>query len=75
MLTVAAESDQGGEGLDVLLRPQQGELHADLRIGANVAAAQSLRANTEISNRGFCLFGAGFIVTSDEASAHCLPFA
>ena len=68
VLTVAAESDQGGEGLDVLLRPQQGELHADLRIGANVAAAQSLRANTEISNRGFCLFGAGFIVTSDEAA-------
>ena len=29
----------------------------------------ALKANDDISNRGFCLFGAGFIVTREEAAA------
>ncbi|MDV7398846.1 hypothetical protein RZS08_45990, partial [Arthrospira platensis SPKY1] len=45
-----------------------GLLHADLRIGANVAAAKALQASFGISNRGFELGGAGFIVTRAEAS-------
>jgi hypothetical protein len=47
----------------------QGLIHADLRIGANVAAAVSMRSNMDLSNRGVQLFGAGFIVSPDEAVA------
>src|SRR5690606_38206106 len=46
-----------------------GLLHADLHVGANVAAAQGLQANLDLSNRGVQLFGAGFIVTEQEAAA------
>ncbi|MBI5784152.1 MAG: class I SAM-dependent DNA methyltransferase [Rhodocyclales bacterium] len=63
---VVAEREGKGEGLDVELAERVGILHADLAVGANVAAAQALGANAELSNRGFCLFGAGFIVKPDE---------
>ncbi len=65
--TVASETEAGGEGLAVTLHSARGLLHADLRIGANVAAAGALRANGGISSPGFKLHGAGFIVTPDEA--------
>jgi hypothetical protein len=66
--TVISESDAGGEGLAVTLKHETGSLHADLRIGANVAAAGALRANGGISSPGFKLHGAGFIVTPEEAA-------
>ncbi|MEO8411517.1 MAG: type IIL restriction-modification enzyme MmeI, partial [Propionivibrio sp.] len=68
LLTVVDEREGKGEGLDVTLDEQYGLLHADLRIGANVAAAGALRANGDLSNRGFCLFGAGFIVAPEDAA-------
>ena len=68
LLTVSDEHEGSGEGLEVTLTEQQGLLHADLRVGANVAAARPLRANVELSNRGFCLFGAGFIVPQEDAA-------
>jgi len=52
----------------VELAERRGILHADLATGANVAAAQALLANERLANRGFQLFGAGFIVTPDEAA-------
>jgi hypothetical protein len=67
LLSVSDEREGNGEGLDVTLQEQAGLLHADLRIGANVAAAQALQANSGLANRGFQLIGAGFIVTPDEA--------
>ncbi|QHE78818.1 class I SAM-dependent DNA methyltransferase [Hydrogenophaga sp. PBL-H3] len=68
LLTVAEEiSGEDGE-VGVLLTEQLGLLHADLRVGANVAAAGSLRSNVNLSNRGVQLFGAGFIVTREEAT-------
>lgn len=67
--TVTREEEAGGEGLAVTLRQETGSLHADLRIGANVAAAGALRANGGISSPGFKLHGAGFIVTPDQAAA------
>ena len=45
-----------------------GLLHADLRVGANVASAKPLLANGGVSSPGFKLHGAGFIVTPDEAA-------
>ena len=67
LLTVSSEREGKGDGLDVTLQEQAGLLHADLRIGANVAAAQALCANCGISSPGFKLHGAGFIVTPEEA--------
>jgi hypothetical protein len=66
LLTVTDERATGGEGLDVTLAEQRGAIHADLTIGANVAAAKPLRANGGISSPGFKLHGAGFIVTPEE---------
>jgi hypothetical protein len=74
LLTVTAEREGNGDGLDVTLHEQLGLLHADLRVGANVAAALPLLANSRISTNGFMLAGSGFIVTADDAS-HLEPDA
>jgi hypothetical protein len=67
LLTVSDERAGNGEGMEVTLQEQSGLLHADLRVGANVAAAKALRANCCLANRGFQLIGAGFIVSQEEA--------
>ncbi|MCE2780413.1 class I SAM-dependent DNA methyltransferase [Limnohabitans sp.] len=67
LLTVQNETPQDDGEVAVTLSEAQGLLHADLRIGANVAAAKPLQANLGLSNRGVQLFGAGFIVTRAEA--------
>ncbi|MGP1685381.1 MAG: type IIL restriction-modification enzyme MmeI, partial [Giesbergeria sp.] len=53
----------------ITVQERRGLVHADLSVGANVAAAVPLSANANLSNRGVQLFGAGFIVTSDEAAS------
>jgi len=55
--------------IEVALAVQRGIIHADLTIGANVAAAEPLRANEGLSCPGVKLHGAGFIVTPDEAKS------
>jgi hypothetical protein len=65
-LDVIAEREGKGEGLEVELADKRGIIHADLAIGANIAAAQALRANGGISSPGFKLHGAGFIVKPEE---------
>jgi hypothetical protein len=67
LLTVQNETPQDDGEVAVTLSESQGLLHADLRIGANVAAAKTLRANLNMSSPGVKLHGAGFIVTRDEA--------
>jgi len=67
LCSVIAEREGSGEGLDVELVERTGTIHADLTIGANVAGVSSLRANGELTSRGLMLFGAGFIVTPEEA--------
>ena len=67
-MPVPGEREAGGEGLEVTLDSRNGKLHADLRMGADVAGAATLRANCGISSPGFKLHGAGFIVTSEEAA-------
>ncbi|MBK8639039.1 MAG: class I SAM-dependent DNA methyltransferase [Chromatiaceae bacterium] len=64
---VVAERSGQGEGLDVDLERTAGRIHADLRIGADVASAVALLANRDLSNPGVKLHGAGFIVTPKEA--------
>lgn len=67
LLSVTDEREGKGEGLEVTLQEQLGLLHADLRVGANLSSAMPLKANSNMTSRGFMLFGAGFIVTPDEA--------
>ena len=66
---VVAERAGQGEGLDVDLERADGRIHADLRIGADVASAGTLKGNCAVSYRGFELGGAGFIVTPEQAAA------
>ena len=66
---VDSETLQDKDAVAVELRDLQGVIHADLRAGANVAAAEPLRANEGLSCRGVQLIGAGFIVSQAEARA------
>jgi hypothetical protein len=70
LLTVQSEqSSDYGEVEVELAQPRLGLIHADLRMGANVAAAAVMQSNMNLSNRGVQLFGAGFIVTPEEAAS------
>lgn len=69
LLTVRSEQTQLDGEVAVELTEQRGLVHADLRIGANVAAAVALRGNAGLSSPGVKLHGAGFIVTRAEAAA------
>ena len=67
---LSVNSEQTGEfgEVNVTLVESTGLIHADLSIGANITDAQALQANENLSNRGVQLFGAGFIVTPEEAA-------
>jgi hypothetical protein len=65
IVTLEREADSGEVAVELLTR--QGVIHADLKVGANVAGAKRLQANDRLSNRGVIPHGAGFIVTPDEA--------
>jgi hypothetical protein len=65
--TVIEERETGTDEAAVVLADKAGRIQADLTIGADVASAVQLYANGGISNRGFELGGAGFIVTVDQA--------
>ena len=67
LLSVTAERETGEDAADVSLSSREGIIYADLSIGANVAGAVALEANQRLSSRGVMLFGAGFIVTHEEA--------
>ena len=68
LLTVTDETPGEHGEMAVQLQAREGLIHADLSIGANVAAAQSLRAMQGISSPGVKLHGAGFIVTPEQAA-------
>jgi hypothetical protein len=73
LLTVTDEQPGEHGEMAVSLTERSGLIHADLSVGANVAAAAPLRANQDLSNRGVQLFGAGFIVTPEQAAALLPP--
>ncbi len=64
---VVHEVEHEGNSRFVSFTRRDGKVFADLAIGANVAGAEQLKANNELSNRGVSLFGSGFIVTPDVA--------
>ncbi|MEI8319236.1 MAG: DNA methyltransferase [Planctomycetia bacterium] len=65
LLVLQSEADDG-EATQRFLQ-SRGLISAALSIGADVSAATKLTANSGLANRGFCLFGAGFLVSSDRA--------
>lgn len=67
LLTVVEEKTGEYGEVSVRLAESAGVIHSDLSVGANVASAVALQANENLSNRGVQLFGAGFMVTPDEA--------
>ena len=69
LMTVTSE--QAGEHgeMAVALLERSGLIYADLSVGANVAAAQTLRALEGLSSNGVMLAGSGFIVTPEQAQA------
>ncbi len=69
LLTVTGERPGEHGEVNVTLAERWGTVHPDLSMGANVASAVALQANGGITSRGVMLFGAGFIVTPDEATA------
>jgi hypothetical protein len=68
LCTVQDEWDQEDGSCEVELRSEWGKLAADLTVGVDVTGMVPLRANEGLSNRGFCLFGSGFVVTSEKAA-------
>ncbi|MBP6036754.1 MAG: class I SAM-dependent DNA methyltransferase, partial [Azonexus sp.] len=66
--TVVGEGGAEGDAVHIELAEKTGRIHADLSIGADVVGAKTLRANEGLTSRGLMLFGAGFIVTPDEAA-------
>ncbi len=65
---VVEEIESGEDAAKVTLTERTGLLHANLAIGANVSANVPLEANSGLTSRGVMLFGAGFIVTREEAA-------
>ena len=61
-------SAQSQDEIEVNLQARQGRMFADLKIGADVAGTQGLKSNGNLTSRGMMLFGAGFIVTPEEAA-------
>lgn len=58
---------QESDAVDIELKNLRGTIHSDLSVGANIASAQNLLANADLSNRGFCLFGQGFVIEPVKA--------
>lgn len=69
LLTVRSEQPGEHGEVKVDLNSTTGLIHADLRIGANVSQAKALNANAALTSRGVMLFGAGFILSAEEAKA------
>ena len=69
LLSVIREAKQFDGEVAVEFSTAEGIIQPDLRIGAALAAAHSLRANGAIANRGVQLLAPGFVVTADELNA------
>ncbi|MBN8475170.1 DNA methyltransferase [Sulfuritalea sp.] len=69
LCSVTAEREGKGEGLEVELAESRGKIHADLKVGADVTAAQALQATSGLSYRGMIPHGEGFLVAPDEGTA------
>jgi hypothetical protein len=64
---VVSEKEGDGDGYEIELQSASGKIWPDLTVGADVAGAVPLQANTNVSSRGFELGSDGFIVTRAES--------
>ncbi len=69
LLTVIEETESDDDEVKVVLAERRGLLHADLRVGANVAGAKVLRAMRGVTSMGAMLAGSGFIVDASVAAS------
>jgi hypothetical protein len=69
LLIVTSETPGADGEVNVTLKEQRGKILANLRIGADVAAATPLLANEGLCSPGVKLHGAGFIVTAQQAES------
>ncbi|WP_223653384.1 class I SAM-dependent DNA methyltransferase [Hymenobacter psoromatis] len=67
LLKIEVESSQDDGSSLVEFRIQAGQINADLTIGADLDSANALVANDGMCNLGVSLFGAGFMVSYQEA--------
>ena len=63
---VVSETSGGDAGAEVELVTERGRINADLTVGADVSAAEPLRANDDISFWGVKFYGSGFVLTEEE---------
>lgn len=61
------EAENGEVAVSFTVR--QGQIHPDLKVGANVTSAVKLRANSGLSSMGMMRAGGGFVVTEEQARA------
>jgi hypothetical protein len=54
---------------EVTLSRSGGLIAPNLQLGADASSCKGLSSNENLSNRGFCLFGAGFIITPEVAES------
>lgn len=69
LLEVVSEVALGDGEIAVDLKGKVGMIHADLTVGAPVASAKKLRANSNLCFQGMNLVGKGFRLTTDEVIA------
>jgi hypothetical protein len=67
VLGVVREAGLDSDAPELEFAERAGEIHADLKVGADTGSAKPLRANDGICSRGVPLHGAGFIITLDHA--------
>lgn len=73
IVTQEREAEGGEVAVELLTR--QGVIHADLKVGANVAGAAVLASNRRLAFRGITLLGAGFWVRKDDPLCQLEPLA
>jgi hypothetical protein len=62
------EAVDGDDAAELTFGSGVGRIQPDLTIGANLDSVMALQANDGLANRGVSLFGAGFIVTPEQAA-------
>jgi hypothetical protein len=64
--TVRDEVPSDEDAATISFDTRTGQIHEDLTVGANVAGAMRLRANTGICYQGFVLVGEGFVMPAEQ---------
>ena len=69
LLNSVKENEAENGEVSVSFTVRQGQIHPDLKVGANVTSAVKLRANGGLSSMGMMRAGGGFVVTEEQARA------